>query len=394
MHRLTLFSVIFAATLSSFAHAGTPEAPAPAAKSGGYWRISGGLMHRSLGDVEWITGSRSTLDMLLIGSGSNTAGIDAIGPADAYADRTYRNGFVFRDNGTEFNGDTWNWGYNDSAQVSGSTLSFIGGNGTAATFSQSENYEYGGWSSDLDGTAPYMQIEWIMPVDESLSWGWQGGLSFMSAGVANRLSPFSANKSRTDWAISYTDAYEFGDSIPPMAPYAGSLNGPGMLITNLPFSRTASQVISGSELVGATNDIHAAFDVNLWSLSLGPVIEFRRGPFSLVASTGLTLNIANWDAEQNETLRITNAIAGPPGPNQVGATTFSERRFRDRDNGTDVFPGFFMQAALQRELNGRWSVNVFGRYDWTGTVEVEVGPSSAEVSLSGWSIGAGLGYRF
>ena len=106
------------------------------------------------------------------------------------------------------------------------------------------------------------------------------------------------------------------------------------------------------------------------------------------------MNIANWDAEQTEKLSIRNTFAGPPDPQQLSATTFSERNWRDRASGTDVLPGFFMQAALSRELNAAWSVNAFGRYDWTGSVDVGVGPSSAEASLTGWSIGAGIGYRF
>ena len=398
MNRLSLITGPI--LLSCSAICATAGSPAPSGKtqssvsSGGYWRVTGGYMHRSLGDGNWVTGARSTLSDLQIGAGSNTPGIDDIGPADAIADRTYRDGFVFKDAGTAANGDTWYWGYQNASQVNGDIISFTGGNGTAATFTQSENYDYGGWSEKLDGGAPYMQIEWIVPVNESLSYGWQGGLSFLSTGVSNRLSPFSANKSRTDWAISYTDDYSLEGSSPPGAPYSGSLGGPGILLRNLPLTRTSSQVISGTELVGATNDIHAAFDVNLWSLSFGPVVEFHRGPFYLTASAGLTVNIANWDAEQTEKLSIRNTITGPPDPQQVSATTFSERNWRDRASGTDVLPGFFMQAALSRELNAAWSVNAFGRYDWTGSVDVGFGPSSAEASLTGWSIGAGIGYRF
>ena len=398
MKNLSLISGFTACCLSatsSMAGSSAVSGKSPGApSSGGYWRVSGGYMHRSLGDVNWATGSHSNLSMLQIGAGSNTPGIDAIGPADAFADRTYRDGFVFRDGGTAAGGDTWYWGYNNASQVNGGLISFIGGNGTAATFGQNENAEYSGWSEKLDGNAPYVQLEWIVPVNDSLSYGWQGAFSFLSSGVSNRLSNFSASKNRTDWAISYTDTYDLQGSIAPLAPYSGTMGGPGILLTNIPGSRVSSQVISGTESVSGTNEIHSEFDVNLWSLSFGPVLEFHRGPFFLTASAGLTVNIADWDGEQSETLNMTHVISGPPGPGQVGDTTFSSRSWHDRDSGTDVFPGFFMQAALSRELNEQWTVNAFGRYDWTGTVDVGAGPSTAEASLSGWSIGAGLGYRF
>jgi hypothetical protein len=117
--------------------------PAPASRSGG-WRVSGGFMHRSLGDLNWRTGTRSAPALVTIGPGSNTPGIDSIGPADAFANRTYNDGFVFQDGGTSDGGDTWYWGYDEASQVSGDTISFHGGDGTAATSTGSDNYAFGG----------------------------------------------------------------------------------------------------------------------------------------------------------------------------------------------------------------------------------------------------------
>lgn len=69
----------------------------------------------------------------MIGAGSSTAGIGAIGAAGSYADRVYTDGFVKLDGGTvALGGDTWNWGYTDGSQVDAGFLSFHGGNGTAA----------------------------------------------------------------------------------------------------------------------------------------------------------------------------------------------------------------------------------------------------------------------
>ena len=172
--------------------------------------------------------------------------------------------------------------------------------------------------------------------------------------------------------------------IPPQAPYAGTLEGPGLLLTNIPLNRVASQVISGGETASAFNSIHADFDLKLYSLSFGPVMEYHRGPLSVQASAGLTVNIADWDADQNETLFVS----------RNGGAAAAQDTWHNHNSGTEVKPGFFVQAALSREINAQWSLNAFGRYDVIGDVDVKAGPSSGSADLSGWSIGGGVSFRF
>jgi hypothetical protein len=341
-------------------------------------------MYRSLGDIDWLPGTRSTPSLLTIGPGSNTAGIDAIGPVDAFANRTYFDGFVFQDAGTADGGDTWNWGYIDASQVSDGMISFHGGNGTAATATAHDFTNEGAWSSDIDGAAPFVQLEWIQPFKDSLNVGFQGSFSFFHAGASRNLSTFTAGKSRTDSTISYIDTYDLQGAIPPMAPYAGTPGGPGILLPNIPVSRVPVQTVSGGETASAFNSIGTDFDLNLSSLSFGPVIEYNRQPWAVQASAGLTVNIASWDADQNESLFVS----------RDGAPAAAQNHWRDHSSGTDVLPGLFLQAALSRQLNDSWSVNCFGRYDWMDDIEFQAGPSTGSADLSGWSLGVGVGFRF
>lgn len=373
---------------ASAVFAGAPampdKSPAPASRAAG-WRFSAGLMYRSLGGFDWVSGTQSTPALVTIGPGSNTAGIDAIGPANAFADRTYTDGFVFQDGGTAANGgDTWYWGYNNASQVSGDTISFRGGNGTAAQTTATDNYESGAFSSDIDGASPYVQLEWIKPYNDSLSFGLQGNFSFLNTGASQSLSTFTASKSRSDFAITYTDTYSLGGGIPPQAPYAGTLQGPGFLLTNIPLNRVASQVASGGETATAFNSINTDFDLKLYSLSLGPVMEYQHGPWAVQASAGLTLNIADWDADQTETLFVS----------RDGGAAAAQQTWRNDGSGTELKPGFFIQAGVSRQLNDRWSVNMFGRYDMIGDIDVDAGPSAGTADLSGWSVGGGIGFRF
>jgi hypothetical protein len=376
--------LIFSSSLFAGAPALPDKAPVPASRNG-TWRFSAGLMHRSLGGFDWNAGTHSSLSLLNIGPGSNTAGIDAIGPADAFADRTYTDGFVFRDGGTATSGgDTWYWGYNNASQVSGDSIAFHGGNGTAATATESSSIESGTFSRDLDGNSPFVQLEWIKPLNESVSFGFQSAFSFLDTGASRSFSTFTGNKSRSDFAITYTDTYSLTGGIPPQAPYAGTLQGPGFLIPNIPANRVVSQTAAGGETASAFNSIHTDFDLKLYSLSFGPVFEYQRGPLAVQASAGLTINIADWDVNQNETLFVS----------RNGGAAAAQDAWRDHDSGTEVKPGFFIQAAVNRQFNDQWSLSAFGRYDVIGDFDLKAGASNGTADLSGWSVGGGVCFRF
>ena len=359
------------------------KSPVPAARASG-WRFSAGFMHRSLGDFDWSAGTHSVPSLLTIGQGSNTPGIEAIGPADMFFNRTYLDGFNFQDGGTAVGGDTWNWGYQNASQVSGDMISFHGGNGTSATLTDSDHYESGDWTGGLDGNAPFFQLEWLHPLTASLNFGFQGNVSFLDTGTARTLGTFTANKGRTDYSILYTDRYSLGEVIVPQAPYTGGPQGPGPLIPNLPTDRTPASTVSGGETATAFNSIHTDFNLNLAAISLGPVMEYARGKFALQASAGLTINIAQWEVDQRETLFVS----------RNGAPATAQNSWQDHDSDTRVLPGLFLQTALSRQLNERWSLNLSGRYDWVHTIHLDAGPSFGSANLSGWSVGAGVGFRF
>ncbi len=170
----------------------------------------------------------------------------------------------------------------------------------------------------------------------------------------------------------------------PQAPYAGGPDGPGILLTNIPMNRVATQTVSGGESATAFNSISTDLDLNLSVLSFGPVLEYQRGAFALLASAGLTINIADWNAQQNETLFVS----------RNGTRPTAQERWTSKDDGTTVLPGFFLQAAVSRELNDKWSLTAFGRYDWVGEVDIHAGPSTGSADVSGWSLGAGVGFSF
>jgi hypothetical protein len=374
---------IFPAVVHAGPAAAPDKTPVTTARGGG-WRVNAGFMHRASGDFDWHAGTMSTPSMVTIGLGENYPGIDDIGPANAYANRTYLDGFVRLDGGTAETGDTWNWGYQNASQLSGSLLSFHGGDGRRSEFTSGSGTEASVMGGELDGNAPFIEIAYMNPWRDAWSFGWQGGLSFFNTDAGGVLSTFAANRGRTDYGISYTDVFDLGTVIAPQAPYAGSIQGPGPLLPNIPVSRTPVETIIGGETVSAFNSIHTDFDLNLSTLSFGPVLEYASGPWAFTGSTGLTLNFANWDVGQRETLFVSSNGGAPAAQN-----TWSHHR-----SGTDLLPGFFIQAAASRQITENWSLQLIGRYDWVDDFDMTAGTSNGSADVSGWSLGAGVGFRF
>ena len=362
-----------------------PVPPAAAAPSRSGFRFSAGAAQRTLGGFSWHARTQSSLADVPLAPGFRYQGTEAIGSPGDYADRSYRDGYVKVDAGTvAFGGDTWFWGYDDNAQHRNGSLFFQGGRGASATAGSSESFRSGSWSAEPDGVAPYLQLDWAMAASAELSVGWMGAVSLLNTDVSRTGSTFSASRDRTDYRIGYTDRYDLMGTIPPSAPYAGTLGGPGPLLPNRPADRAADYTVSGRDRVDAFNRITTDVSINLWTLSLGPTLSWSRDRFALTASAGLTLNVANWEATQRETLFLR-----PKGRSQQ-----AHRRWDARGDGTEAIPGLFVQGSLGFRLSDAWDLSVFGRYDYAGDVEVSAGASTGRFDLSGWSVGGGLGYRF
>ncbi len=228
------------------------KTPVPAPRGGGR-RVNAGFLHRSSGDFDWSAGTMSTPSLVTIDLGENYPGIEDIGPANAYLD-----GFVRLDSGTAETGDTCNWGYQNASQFNGSLLSFHGGDGRRSEFNAGSGTEAGVLGGELGGNAPFIDIAYMNPWRDAWSFGWQGGLSFFITDAGGMLSTFAADGGRTDYGISYTDVFELGTVIAPQAPYAGSIQGPGPLLPNIPVSRTPMEAVIGGETVSQRSAMNRA----------------------------------------------------------------------------------------------------------------------------------------
>ena len=363
--------------------------PAPPSRS--HFAFSIGGSYRNIEGAKFSSGSQSgglTLPFLATtppGTPSN------VGSATGLADRTYLDGFVNQDPGTTALGDTWNWGYDNASQLGSNqagdgTLTYRGlAPNKLTNTTTSQQLPSGDWSPEDEGIAPIIRLDYAYDLKPDLSLGFSFEYSFLGFDGGNRSSDFTSQQTQTSTQVNFTDVYNTGALIIPLAPYAGTFNGPGPLIPNIPASRTFTDgPLLATDQVSFFNGITESLDVKLHTLTLGPTCATKLGKVGLSAGAGFALNIVKWNATHEETLFIQQGAA----PSKI------YQQFSENAGGTNFLPGMYLQAGVTVPLTEQLFFSTFGRYDWSQTLEEKIGPSSFTIDPSGWSLSCMLGTTF
>lgn len=362
----------------------------PAAASKSHFRLSAGAAQRSIGGIEFETGSRSGHENLPFPSSALRGFRSRAGSAASYADRQYEDGYVNQDGGTANDGGTWYWGYEKASQLSSSgspsSLSFHGPADSVERESRSfSDRDPGSWETDADGAVPVIQLDWAYDLLPRLSVGASLQYSYLGFDGSHSLGNFSATQVRSSQAVTLTDTYDLGGIVAPAAPYHGTLEGPGAVINNRPVARSLQNggILDASRIT-FFNHIEESLDVKLHTLAFGPTVAAKLGPVELALGSGLALNIADWEATHTETLYVRTG----------GGKAKVYKRWADRAADTDILPGIYLQAAATLPLTSHLSLTAFGNYDWSRALTGEVGPSQFRIDPSGWMAGGMLGWSF
>jgi hypothetical protein len=413
------------------------------------WNFTAGYQWRQIGDLNFNSGSHAAGDTLpwLTGKGrsgitgsilpsnsvaGSTSSDGTAGPAGANADRTYDDGYVNQDAGTSIFGNTWFWGFNDASQVSGTTLSYHtttpgagmttgGGSLTSYSSQRSSWSSLGndlGWDSELAGSGWFGRIESpAIFARGPLSASMEIGYSYASADAAHRnadvfrahqqtrerATTTSAAPFETATVNTITDTYSLAGITVPGAPYAGTLAGPGPLISNTPETRTITPgttitgasptetpggITTGSVVETTTADffsnVSESLDVDLHTISIGPHFSWELRRVRVGLSTGLAINVADWDADYREDLYVS----------ENGGSARLLGTYQDHKGGAKVLPGFYVEANANVFVTRRVSLFAGGRYDWAGTLRGNVGPSDFSLDLGGWTVQGGVTITF
>ena len=362
-----------AITQASAKNPKAPEAAAilPAASSP--WRVTAGAQWRTLGDASFSNDSQAP-DFAL----PNFSGIKSTSGSSSYS-----NGYVLGDISGDTN-STWNFGYTDNAQLQGGTLSFQGNSLSVSTETTRRTLD-NDWDESADGFGGFIKLESPALFDgPSFTLSATAGYSYTRADIDQSGLAFTATQVTTISGGAFTDSYPTLGAVIPGAPYSGTFNGPGPII-----SRNATRHYSGggsgdTEIIETDIESRVAneLNVNLHTLSFGPQINFqpKSTPVRFSASLGLAINIADWEAKTEESLRIR-------GSSKLAS-------WRSESSGTEVLTGFYVEASAELPITAKLSAYAAARYDVSRELHGSTARSQHTLDISGFTAQVGISFRF
>jgi hypothetical protein len=255
----------------------------------------------------------------------------------------YDDGFVLPDVGGTVSGRTWNWGYQDNAQVVGSQLrmSRLTGTPMAGLFdSRSFDPSLGG---EIIGG---MEITRFYIGRREARLGFEAGYGYNTFSLSERSS---ANSTATLTA----GAYNVGSTIVPQAPYAGTFQGPGPLIDlNPSISGTINSLSQASFDGKLENSLH--------QMKLGFWLDY---PLSQRMTTSLSLGYSAVYADSRlkyqETVTFANPALASFGPTYK---TVSGGGWR---------PGMYAQLRLGYDFSRHVGAYLGGDFQCNGNFHYE-----------------------
>ncbi|WP_193210709.1 hypothetical protein [Luteolibacter marinus] len=358
----------------------------PDAMEGGWrWSLSAGPSFRSVGSLKINAGYRSSLYDIPSLVGIDTTDIPAIGTIGDYAEREYNDGYVRQDGGTAIDGSTWYWGYDNGGQVQGDRLAFSATGFRSVRSDMGSSRGLGAASRDhLQGIAPHIQLDGVSPHEVGgFQLGFSLGFDFTKVDQTLAFSSLAQTQSRDDYRLDYTDYFDLDGVIPPLAPYGGTVGGPGPLIGNLPSDRVVTETLIGSESAIVSNLANASIDINVVTVTLAPSLSRTFGPLDYSMQAGLILNVYQWDARQNE--RLTAATSA--GKAVLGS-------WSESNSGTKFRPGLFAQADAAYRIAGDLSLAAYLRFDVASEFRAQAGPTVYKFDPTGMATGFMVRYDF
>ena len=361
------------------ARAGDPKDSAVSNSSSGWeFSLSAGPAVRNLGQLKINGGYRSGGFALPSLVGSDSLTLPAVGPEGSIADREYNDGYVRQDAGTAGDGTTWYWGYDSASQIQAGNLIYTATGFQSILGGTPGSSRSGTYSKDsLRGVAPHIQFDARSPhYLGPFRLGYSVGFDFLKTDQSIAFSNFSASQSRSDYRLDYVDTYDLQGVIPPQAPYSGSLGGSGPIIDNIPTTRSITSVLLGTDSAGFSNHVWSSIDIDTFSFTAGPTMEWRGGPWQIAFSGGLMLSIYDWSASQSELLSATTAA----GSSRVAS-------WAEGSDGTTVRPGLYVQTDAGYAFTDTLAAGGFLRFDAAPEFRAEAGPTIYKIDPYGVTAG-------
>ena len=250
-------------------------------------------------------------------------------------DRVYDDGYKRVDSSGNEGSRTWNWGYADDSQVSPLTdsiaLSIYETSGTERLKDEPSApgflFSYG----QVIGELPFSFTNSATP---SL-WGAEFHVGYNRLESEHRFS-FQGDISRT------SDSYALNGVVPPSAPYAGTFDGPGPILSDVAM-RSIDLLENASSVRGSWEA-----DLDLYTLGAGPFFEIPlHEQLTLTLGFGIQAGVVRSSFRADEIVTVRGGAA-------------NSRSIHDSDS--DLLFGAYASAALQVNLED--NVYLFAAIRW------------------------------
>ncbi len=260
---------------------------------------------------------------------------------------SYDNGFVRPNSVPNDAGLSWNWGYQNANQVVGDNI----------VMTSSQRRSLGSGKEDSPANGVELSYNRRLGWWGKAAWGLEGALNYTGLEIRNDgKSP----------ALK-ADAFSLGGATPPAAPYSGTPDGPGILISQTPTAATLST--------------HSRLETTVAGLRLGPSAEY---PFnerwSVGASGGFALGWANSDLHFREIV----TVGGTSATLQSGS-----------GSNSDWLPGWYVGANVAYKPCRSGSIFAGVQFQDVGDQTMRVLDKQVKLDLSqSIFLNVGLSYSF
>ncbi|MGC4017060.1 MAG: hypothetical protein QM755_21485 [Luteolibacter sp.] len=279
-------------------------------------------------------------------------------PLGAGVNREYEDGYVFVDSSGNAGGATWNWGYENASQYNPA--------GAGSIDQHLHNSAANGHADEENQMAPAIEMFAYLDMGKvgdlsagPVNWGFRGGVHYAHLSVSN-------SDAITSDVIRLTDSFSLGGGVVPGAPYQGSFNGPGPLLSDDP-TRTTT-VISNGALVQGRREL----DVDMLTLSVGPYLEIPVAPrFSILAEAGVNVALVRGDYQFDSLTTLTG---------------LGSQSTRGDDSRTVILPGLYAGVSATWKQSDSFSWIGSARYQYLDAFEITTGGSRATLDFDGAAV--------
>jgi hypothetical protein len=276
--------------------------------------------------VSYRLGMNLTVDFKKLGGFGNP---NDPGPDTGSAEnRTYDDGYSFVDSSGNAGGSTWYWGYTDPSSIQGNSMVLH------STTSPST-----GTSKDNDdgvnhGFEVSYQYEIHRDPEKHWRWGAEAAVGFTKLTVDDTSVVRNEVNEITD-----TFSVPGGVFVIPAAPYAGTFNGPGPLLSSdLGTGDRVRTVLSKVTTITGRREL----DADLYLIRLGPYFEYPLNEkWNVFANAGLNMVIGDMDFAYTETVEFQGNV----------------RAVRQNSgNEMDFLVGAYLGGGVNYAIDENWSL--------------------------------------